>query len=118
MSNSTDDTSIAGHSTGLAVPLDGAASPEVTRNRQNPSITLFADTFSGVKATAASSAAAQTFGALGGSRHVELQAKPCVFGSDCSAIFYDEVHDSVITVQAAGGAKPGLCLSLLLDFLV
>ena len=117
MSNSTDYTPPPGHS-GLAVHLDGAASPEVSITRQDPSLTLFADTFPGVKSTAAPMAAAQTFGALGGSRHVELQAKPCVFGSDCSAIFYDEVHDSVITVQAAGGAKPGLCLSLLLDFLV
>ena len=74
--------------------------PDAIRTaRSSAHLTLLADTFPGVKTSAAPMAAAQTFGALSGSRHVELQAKPCVFSSDC--IFYDEVHVSVITVHGA-----------------
>jgi hypothetical protein len=71
-------------------------------------LTLHAEDGSGVRAPSTAIEGHQTFGALGGSRHVELQAKPCVFGSDCSAIFYDEVHDSIITIQPSDSRKPGL----------
>jgi hypothetical protein len=69
------------------------------------SLTLLADNFSALRASSAPDV--ETFGALGGSRHVELQANPCVFSSECSAVFYDEVHDSIVTVQPSSSGKPG-----------
>ena len=76
------------------------------------SLTLLAADGSAVRAPSAVIAEGQTFGALGGSRHVELQANPCVFGSECSAVFYDEVHDSIITIQPSASKKPGVPCAL------
>jgi hypothetical protein len=89
---------------------DNSAVVPHAATRPHASLTLFAENMSGLRPSLALAAEDQTFGALGGSRHVELQAKPCVFGSDCSAIFFDEVHDSVVTVQPSATRKPGLSL--------
>ena len=87
--------------------VDGAADACLSMpTRQRPALTLFPDNMTQSKDPLAPAADGQTFGALGGSRHVELQANPCVFGIDCSAIFYDEVHESVVTVQPSA-AKQG-----------
>ena len=94
-----------------------AVSPQAssTSNPQS-SLTLIGDNVSVFKAPAAPNPDGQTFGALGGSRHIELQAQPCVFGCESSNVFVDEVHDSIVTIQPATGRKPGPPFSLLGKF--
>jgi hypothetical protein len=90
---------------------EAAVSPLVAPIRP-VSMTLFSDSTPAVKTQLAPDLDTQTFGALGGSRHIELQAKPCLFSSDSSAVFFDEVHDSIVTVQPSIGRKPGLPFEL------
>jgi hypothetical protein len=90
----------------LGAASEATVSPLVTPIRP-ASMALFSDSVPLVKAPLAPDIETQTFGALGGSRHIELQAKPCFFGSDCSTIFFDEVHDSIVTVQPSAGRRPG-----------
>jgi hypothetical protein len=101
-----------GNNAGEAPPASVGAATAVAdanagsaKTRQHASLTLLPDNFSALKASSASDV--ETFGALGGSRHVELQANPCVFSSECSAVFYDEVHDSIVTIQPSSSGKPG-----------
>jgi hypothetical protein len=94
---------------------EAAISPSATSMKPE-SMSFFRDSVSAVKTTLSPDLEIQTFGALGGSRHIELQANPCVFGNDCSAVFFDEVHDSIVTVQPSVGRKPGPSCAPLLNF--
>ncbi len=112
MSSAADgEPSFSLQTSGREPAVDGAADACLPMpTRQRPALTLFPDNMTQSKDPLAPAAHGQTFGALGGSRHVELQANPCVFGIDCSAIFYDEVHESVVTVQPSA-AKQGSMLT-------